>query len=37
MIWYVYDYNMNPILGYRWKQQSINPHVKRNENELDSY
>jgi hypothetical protein len=37
MIWDVYDYYMHPILGYRWKQPSINPHGKRNENELDSY
>lgn len=37
MIWDVYDYYMHPILGYRWKQPSINPRGKRNENELDSY
>ena len=37
MIWDVYDYMMHPILGYRWKQPSINPRRKRNENELDSY
>lgn len=37
MIWDVYDYYMHPILGYKWKQPSMNPHGKRNENELDSY
>ena len=37
LIWDVYDYYMHPILGYKWKQPSINPHGKRNDNELDSY
>jgi hypothetical protein len=33
----VWDYEIHPILGYKWKQSSINPRGKRNENELDSY
>ena len=37
MIWDVYDYYMHPILGYRWKQPSINPRGNRNDNELNSY
>ena len=37
MIWDVYDYYMHPILGYRWKQPTINSHKKINLNELDSY
>ncbi len=37
MIWDVYDYMMHPILGYRWKQPTINPRGKINNNELDSY
>ena len=28
---------MHPILGYRWKQPTINSHKKINPNELDSY
>ena len=37
MIWDVYDYYMHPILGYRWKQPSINHRGNRNDNELNSY
>ena len=33
----VHDYKIHPILGYKWKQPSINPRGNRNENELDSY
>mgnify|MGYP005695868595 FL=1 len=37
MIWDVYDYMMHPILGYRWKQPSINAKGPRNNNELNNY
>jgi hypothetical protein len=33
----VHDYKIHPILGYKWKQPTINPHAKTKPHELDSY
>ena len=32
-----WNHNINPILGYVWKQPAINSHKRINKNELDSY
>jgi hypothetical protein len=33
----IWDYEIQPILGYKWKQPNINPHPKVKAYEYDSY
>ena len=33
----IWDYEIHPILGYKWKQPNINPHPKVKAYEYDSY
>lgn len=35
--WDFWNHNINPILGFVWKQPAINSHGKRNNNELNNY
>jgi len=33
MPWDFWNYNINPILGYKWKQPPLNPTPPRNKHE----